>query len=74
MKRLFNILITITLLITITTGVFRTSAQTNTNKTPQDPFGVPRAMRKDFPDVLTAKNSNILEEIIIEPITCLHAQ
>lgn len=51
MKRLFNILIAITLLITITTGGFRSPAQ-SANNTPQDPFATPRAKQKEFLDKL----------------------
>lgn len=53
MKRLFSILTVITLLITVTTGGFRTSAQqSNTNNIPQDPFATPRAKQREFLDKL----------------------
>lgn len=55
MKRLFSILTTITLLITVTTGGFTTSAQqSNTNNIPQNPFATPRAKQKEFLDRLPA--------------------
>lgn len=55
MKRWFSILTTITLLITVTAGGFRSSAQQpNTNNIPQDPFATPRAKQKEFLDKLPA--------------------